>query len=71
MKIRVRLNFTNEMDRPDGVELSDGSTAGDLLDRLGINHDEVVVVVGEKPVPEDSPLEEGVQVEIFRVVSGG
>jgi sulfur carrier protein ThiS len=44
---------------------------GNLLDKLGINHDEVIVLIDGTPVPEDRGLEEGSAVEILRVVSGG
>ncbi len=46
-------------------------TVRQLLDRLGVLPETVVVVVNEEIVTEDEMLEDDDQVELVRVVSGG
>lgn len=46
------------------------ATYADLLDEVGLSPHEVAVLVDERPVPEDRPVEAG-HVRVLRLVSGG
>lgn len=52
------------------VELPEGATYGRLLDEIGENPEAAVVVVDERPVPEDAEVDAD-EVEVMRTVSGG
>lgn len=52
-------------------EYQERMTARQLLDRLGILPETVVVVKNEEIVTEDEMLEVGDEIEVVRVVSGG
>lgn len=50
----------------------DGGTYGDLLAPFEVSRHEVSVLVDGRPVPEDEPIEEGVErVRIIRLIKGG
>lgn len=52
-------------------EYHERMTARQLLDRLGVLPETVVVVKNEEIVTEDEMLEVGDEIELVRVVSGG
>ena len=52
-------------------EITGRMTASKLLQRLGMLPEAVVVVKGDEIVTEDETLEDGDEVELIRVVSGG
>lgn len=53
------------------VELAGPLRVHALLDRLGVNRESVLVIVGDTLVTGDSVLGDGDQVEIRPVISGG
>ncbi|GGI04661.1 ATP-binding protein [Egicoccus halophilus] len=64
--VRVRLR------NPDRVEQVDGPmTVGELLDHLDVNPTTVLVIAGGELVTADAELDEGTEVEIRPVISGG
>jgi molybdopterin converting factor subunit 1 len=60
------------------IELPEGATAGQLLERLGVLRPElagglrrVAVAAGQRIVPRDAPLPPGEEVALLPPVSGG
>ncbi|MEM2875156.1 MAG: MoaD/ThiS family protein [Candidatus Hadarchaeales archaeon] len=53
------------------VRLRRGSTAIDLLKKLGINRETAVIRINGRISPEEERLKSGDTVEIMRVVTGG
>lgn len=79
MKVRVRLFGVLGQGFPDydhqtgmEIEIPEGSTVGDLLDRLGMPGSfGGVVACGGRLLAKDGVLEEGAEVGIFQSVFGG
>jgi len=73
MKVKVTLprNITSEAKVVKERKMSDGSTILDLVRVLGVRPDEVLVIIGNGPVPLDRVLQDGDQVELLSIVSGG
>jgi sulfur carrier protein ThiS len=73
MKVGLSLprHFTDETKVTDEMELSDRSTILDLLRRLGLHPDEVLVLMDGSPVPDDRVLHDGDRVELLSIASGG
>jgi len=74
MELRVKILADKEEERR--VEISNGDTYGNVLEKLKINPEEVIVLCNGKPVPEDEKLDvnknkEEVDITIIGVVSGG
>ncbi len=77
--VRVKLFATLRRHYPDlgigeamEVELPDGATVGQLMERLGLPADQVKVVFVNGVVRgEDHPLADGDEVGIFPPVGGG
>jgi sulfur carrier protein ThiS len=54
------------------VDLPDGATVGNLLERLGFSFAEAgVAIVNGTPQRADSALQEGAQVYLFNIALGG
>jgi sulfur carrier protein ThiS len=53
------------------LDLPDGATPREVLAKLGIRRDTVLVFVDQEPFPDDAPLPSAGAVRIVRVVSGG
>ena len=53
------------------IEFPEGTTAEDVVKKLGFHKDAVIVLQDDVPIPIDKPMEEGVNVKIIHVVSGG
>lgn len=66
MRVRVRAEG-----REREVEVGEGATVEDLLERLGYDRESVLVRRGKKLVVEEEKLSEGDELEILRVVTGG
>ena len=77
MRLTVRLFGDLRRYLPKGqetieIELPEGSTASDVLERVGIHPGEVWLVRANKQiVSEDTPLNDGDDLEIFEPVGGG
>jgi len=67
MIVRVRI-FGRETRE---VEIRRGARIEDLLEVLGLNPEEVLVLLGGRLVTEDLVLPEGAELEVVSVVSGG
>jgi len=57
--------------RKEDKEIEEGATILDLLKRYGILRETVVVFVNGRIVPEENSLEEGDEVVIHPIASGG
>jgi thiamine biosynthesis protein ThiS len=53
------------------IQVTEDTTVLELLGKLGVNRETVLVKVGGKVVPEEQPLKDGDRVEVFQIVSGG
>jgi thiamine biosynthesis protein ThiS len=67
MRVRARIWGGDEKE----LELPDYSTAQDLLERIGIEREAVVVKVNDKICPESEKLSGGDEVLIIPIVTGG
>lgn len=67
MKVKVNI-FGREVRE---LEVRRGTRIEDLLEALGLNPEEVLVLLNGKLVPEDKLLPENAELEIVSVVSGG
>ncbi|MDI6654745.1 MAG: MoaD/ThiS family protein [Candidatus Hydrothermarchaeota archaeon] len=66
MKIKVKLN-----NKKSEVEVANGSTVDELLEKLGINRETVLVRRNKEICLEEELLKPNDFVEIIKVVSGG
>jgi len=71
MELKVKILADKEEERR--LEVSNDDTYENVLEKLGINPVEVVVLRNSKPVPEDEKLYDinNGEVTIIRIVSGG
>ena len=67
MKVRVRVWGRDETE----LDLPEGSTVEELLGRLGIERETVVVKINDKISPESERLSDGDEVLIIPIVTGG
>lgn len=68
MKITVKIKRVNETKH---VELKEKSTIQELLEKINIKPDTVIVLSGNKPIPIDDILVDGQELTILQVASGG
>ena len=68
MRVRARTVPKGEEGQ---LELPEGSTAADLVRGLGLPTVACLVLRAGRPVPIDEPLEEGDDLEVVYVASGG
>ena len=68
MGIALRVLLFPGGERP--LDVEPGTTYGQVLARLGLNPETVVVLREGLPVPDDEPAAPG-EVHVIRVVSGG
>ncbi len=52
------------------LELSADSTYGDVLEAVGLSSHEASVLVDDRPVPEDRPIDTD-SVRVIRLIKGG
>jgi sulfur carrier protein ThiS len=69
MKIKVRLLPTRKESKT--IEIKKGSTADDAIRALGLFPDAWIPVKGDTPIPLDDVLEDGDELKLIAVVSGG
>ncbi|MBI5253561.1 MAG: sulfur carrier protein ThiS [Euryarchaeota archaeon] len=66
MKIKVKLDS-----KKSEVEVAEGSTVDELLEKLGINRETVLVRLNKEICTEEEKLKPGDTIEIIRAVTGG
>ncbi len=73
MELKVKILADKEEERR--LEVSNDDTYENVLEKLGINPVEVIVLCNSKPVPEDEKppddINKGEVITIIRIVSGG
>ncbi len=68
----IRYHPEDKRNESFAVELPEGATVKDLLDKVGIKENEAKqVFIRHRSRPDDHPLEEGDKVAIFPPVGGG
>lgn len=74
MEIEVRLfaslrKYTNQKDK---IELEDGASVSDFLQRIGVPPSEVaIILVNGRHAAQDQPLHDGETVSLFPAIAGG
>ena len=68
--VPVRVEVVHE-GRRRGMMLRRGARVDDLLEKLGINRETVLVRLNNKVCVEEEILREGDKVEIIKAISGG
>jgi len=68
MKIKVKLSRTNETKE---ISLKIGSTVGELLEKIKLKPDTLIVISNNTPVPVDDVLNNDQELTIIQVSSGG
>ena len=68
MKIKVKISRTNDEKE---IQMKKRSTVLDLLNKLIIKPDNVVVLSNKIPVPVDDELKDKQEITIIQVFSGG
>jgi sulfur carrier protein ThiS len=68
MKIRIKIlpdNSTKEID------LSPGSSVSEVLKKIQLRPDTVIVLKGNTPIPIDDTLNQEEELHVLKVASGG
>lgn len=68
MKIKIKISRTNKENE---VQMKKGSTVLDLLNKLKIKPDTVVIMSKKTPIPIDDTLKDKQEITIIQVFSGG
>ncbi|MCK5636190.1 MAG: MoaD/ThiS family protein [Thermoplasmatales archaeon] len=68
MKIKVKLSRTNETRE---INIEKETTVGDLLKKINLKPDTLIVMNKDMPIPIDNVLKEGQELTIIQVSSGG
>jgi len=68
VKIRVKLARTNKLEE---ITLENGSTILELLKKMNLKPDTLIVMNNNRPVPIDDTLKDNQELTIIQVSSGG
>jgi thiamine biosynthesis protein ThiS len=68
VKVKVKISRINKEKE---VQLKKGSTVLDLLNKLKLKPDTVVVMSNKSPIPIDETLKDNQEITIIQVFSGG
>ena len=68
LKIKVRLSRTNEMRE---INLEPGSKVEDLVRKIRLRPDTIIVLSNDTPIPIDDVLSKDQELTIIQVSSGG
>ena len=68
MEITIKMQRTQEIKK---IKIDDNSTVEDILKKIDVKPDTVIVMHKNKPVPIDDTLKEGQEINILEVASGG
>ena len=68
MKIKVRVSNKENFNK---IHLEEGSTVEDLLAKLTLKPDTIIVLYKNKPIPYNSDLSDNQEITLIKVSSGG
>ena len=68
VEVKVKLTRSDETKK---IELEKDSTVEDLLKKLDLKPDTLIVLENNKPIPVDSEVYDGQELTIMQVSSGG
>lgn len=68
MQIKVKISRTNETKK---ISIKAGSTVEDVLKKINLKPDSVIIMNKNKPTPVDDEIKDGVELTILQVSSGG
>jgi sulfur carrier protein ThiS len=68
LKVTAKLLRTNEFKK---IDLKSGSTVFNLLEKMNMKPDTLIVVKDNTPIPVDDKLNDGDELTIILVSSGG
>ena len=68
VNIKVKISRTNETKE---VDIKTGSTVQDVIKKINLKPDTIIVINNNKPIPIDEELEGGEELIILQVSSGG
>lgn len=71
MTIKVRLRLLPTRKETKSLELDKGATVDAAIRALGLFPDAWIAVRGDTPLPLDEPLNDGDEIKLIAVVSGG
>jgi sulfur carrier protein ThiS len=68
VKITVKISRTNETKT---IDLEKGSTIQDVLSKINMKPDTLIVMNENKPMPIDDEISDGEELTIIQISSGG
>ena len=68
MKVTVKISRTKETKT---IELNNGSLVQDVLKKINMKPDTLIVMNNKSPIPIDTELNGGEELTIIQVASGG
>jgi sulfur carrier protein ThiS len=68
--VNIRVIISRTKDKKN-IKLGSGSTVEDVLSKINIKHDTVIVTYKNRPIPIDYDLKDGYELTIIQVASGG
>ena len=68
MKVKVKILRDNKLKE---VDLKTGSTIEELIKKINLKPDTIIVMNKDKPIPIDETLYDGQELTILQVSSGG
>jgi sulfur carrier protein ThiS len=68
VKIRVKLSRTNDTKE---IDLNEGATVEELLKKLRLKPDTTIAISNNTPIPVDDILNNGQEILVIQVSSGG
>ena len=68
MQIKVKISRTKETKK---ISIKTGSTVKDVLKKINLKPDSVIIMNKNKPTPVDDEIKDGEEITILQVSSGG
>ncbi len=66
MKVKVLLEGKEKV-----IEINEGATIEDVMEKLGVNPEEYLAVVGGEVVPDNMQVKDNISIKLIKVVTGG